>query len=77
MIGMVMYVTSRKTIAGHEIWYPLFADPKSGKEAEDKDETHNNLILLQNVRLSMNTRREGNQNVLVIEEAGAGKTCSW
>ena len=68
VIGMVMYVTSRKNyMPGQEFGTAVFADPKKvAKQFADKDE-HNNLILSQNVRLSMNTRKtRRNLNVLVI-----------
>ena len=73
---MVMYVTSRKNyMPGQEFGTAVFADPKKvAKQFADKDE-HNNLILSQNVRLSMNTRKtRRNLNVLVIGGSGAGKT---
>ncbi len=76
VIGMVMYVTSRKNyMPGQEFGTAVFADPKKvAKQFADKDE-HNNLILSQNVRLSMNTRKtRRNLNVLVIGGSGAGKT---
>ena len=76
VIGMVMYVTSRKNyMPGQEFGTAVFADPKKvAKQFADKDE-HNNLILSQNVRLSMNTRMtRRNLNVLVIGGSGAGKT---
>ncbi len=59
VIGMVMYVTSRKNyMPGQEFGTAVFADPKKvAKQFADKDE-HNNLILSQNVRLSMNTRKD-------------------
>ncbi len=65
-----------KLYAGTGIWYRCFCrSEKSGKAVfADKDE-HNNLILSQNVRLSMNTRKtRRNLNVLVIGGSGAGKT---
>lgn len=78
VIGMVMYVTSRKTICQVRNLVPLFCrSEKVAKQFADKDE-HNNLILSQNVRLSMNTRKtRRNLNVLVIGGSGAGKLCSW
>ena len=75
VIGMVMYVTSRKNyMPGQEFGTAVFADPKKvAKQFADKDE-HNNLILSQNVRLSMNTRKtRRNLNVLVIGGSGAGR----
>ncbi len=65
-----------KLYAGSGIWYRCFCRSKKkvAKQFADKDE-HNNLILSQNVRLSMNTRKtRRNLNVLVIGGSGAGKT---
>lgn len=77
VIAMVMYVTSRKKyMPGEEFGTAVFAEPKKvAKQFADKKDEHNNLILSQNVRLSMNTRKtRRNLNILVIGGSGAGKT---
>lgn len=76
LLVLVMYLTSQKKyMPGEEYGTAVFADPKKvAKQFADKEES-NNIILSQNVRLSMNTRKtRRNLNVLVIGGSGAGKT---
>ena len=58
---------------GHSKWYPSFK--QFSKQYEDNDNKDNNILLTENVHLSMNssvTRR--NNNVLVVGGSGSGKT---
>lgn len=51
------------------------ADKKKAKQPKEKYETDNNILLTQEVRMSLNTRQhKENLNVLVIGGSGAGKS---
>lgn len=76
LIGIFMYLSSRiEFMAGKEYGTARFADPKQvNKLTADKDDSMN-MILTQNVKLSMNNKKlKLNSNMLVVGGSGAGKS---
>ncbi len=76
VIAVLMYKTRpKKYMRGREYGSAKYMDPEdANRRFADADE-HNNRILSRNVSLSLNTRKTGlNDNVLVVGGSGSGKT---
>ncbi len=76
VIGVLLYMTKPKHyMRGREYGSARYMEPEvANRILADKD-VHNNRILSQNVKMSLNTRETKlNNNVLIIGGSGAGKT---
>lgn len=76
-IAFVQYLSSvRNYMFGKEYGQAEFIEPrKADKKLSDKKNTHNNKLLSENLRMSLNTRYTGlNDNAIFIGGSGAGKS---
>lgn len=77
MILWALYwcTTRKKYRKGEEHGSARWATPKEAKQLADKKDPYNNIILTNDVHISLNTRQtRKNLNVLVIGGSGSGKT---
>ena len=76
MAVLIYYTSQRNLMPGREYGTARLAEPKEiNRLLADTGDDSKNRILSQNVRMSLDTRKTGrNNNVLIIGGSGAGKT---
>ena len=76
ILAVLLYITKpKKYMRGREYGSATYMDPEEANRRFADVREDNNRILSQNVKMSLNTRKTGlNDNVLVIGGSGAGKT---